>query len=164
MLCIGLFGTCGNSAWRKEFMEKYNEKNIQYFNPQVENWTPELAEVEAQHLVDDDIVLFPVTNETSGLGSLAETGYSIMQAINTNVNRSVVIMIDKDVSEELCQSDPTVAKESMRSRALVKAHLSKIKRGNVYIVESLQDMLEVSLHLYEAYSTLQKINKYSSLK
>jgi len=164
MLCIGLFGTCGNSEWRNSFIEQYEKKDIKYFNPQVKDWNPELAEIEAQHLVDDDIILFPVTNETSGLGSLAETGYSIMQAINTNVNRSVVIMIDKDVSENLHQSDPTVAKESVRARALVRAHLSKIKRGNIYIVDSLKDMFEISLQLYEAHSILEKINKHSTLK
>lgn len=62
MLCVGLFGTCGGSKWRNNFMLKYNEMGINYFNPQVDDWKPELAEIEAEHLVNDDIVLFPVTN------------------------------------------------------------------------------------------------------
>lgn len=164
MLCIGLFGTCGGSLWREKFIKEYEELGMQYFNPQVKDWTPELAEIEADHLVNDNIILFPVTSETSGLGSLAETGYSIMQAINSNVHRSVVIMIEKDVNENLKSTDPTVAKESQRARALVKAHLSKINRGNVYIVNSLDEMLEVSVHLYAAYITLAKISKHSTLK
>lgn len=164
MKCIGLFGTCGNSTWREKFMMQYTLMGIEFYNPQVKEWTPELAEVEATHLVEDNIILFPVTSETSGLGSLAETGYSIMQAINTNENRAVVIMIDKDVHADLHKFDPSVAKESLRSRALVRAHLSKIRRSNVYMVETLDEMYEVSMHLYMANIELEKIKKYSTLK
>lgn len=43
MLCVGLFGTCGRSKWRNPFMEKYKELGIKFFNPQVDDWKPELA-------------------------------------------------------------------------------------------------------------------------
>jgi len=157
MNCIGLFGTCGGSSWRNTFIEKYEELKIPFFNPQVADWSPDLAEVEAEHLVNDSIILFPVTNETFGTGSLAETGFSIMQAINSNEHRSVVIMIDKDIKEELKNSDPVASKESLRARALVKAHLLKNKKSNVYVVDSLEKMLEVSLKLYQVHEILNSI-------
>ena len=72
MKVIGLFGTCGNSLWRDQFISVYKEKGIEYFNPQKEDWCPEDADIEAQHLVQDEIVLFPVTDESYGCGSLAE--------------------------------------------------------------------------------------------
>lgn len=31
-LCVGLFGTCGNSQWRVPFMEAFKEAGIEYFN------------------------------------------------------------------------------------------------------------------------------------
>lgn len=157
MLCIGLFGTCGGSTWRNEFMKKYTERGIAFFNPQVDDWKPELAEIEAEHLINDEIILFPVTNETFGTGSLAETGFSIMQVINTNDNRSVIIMVDKDLKDELKVADPTASKESTRARALVRAHLKKVNKPNVYIVDSLEDMLEVSLKLHEVHTILSDI-------
>ncbi len=159
MLNIGLFGTCGGSKWRDEFMLVYTKLGIPFYNPQVDDWKPELAEIEAEHLVNDDIILFPVTSETFGMGSLAETGFSIMQVINSNDNRSVVIMVDKDVKEELKTADPVISKESTRSRALVRAHLNKIKKPNVYIVNSLTEMMEVSLKLYEVHKILQSLRK-----
>ena len=162
MICIGLFGTCGGSYWRNSFIEEYTKRNINFFNPQVEDWKPELAEIEAQHLVNDDIILFPVTNETYGTGSLSETGFSIMQAINTNINRSVVIMIDKGVKEELKVANPGSAKESMRARALVRAHLSKISRGNIYIVDSLENMFAVSLELYSVHTILERLRPFNN--
>ena len=71
----GLFGTCGTTTWRQEFIDAYKDFAIDYFNPQVADWNPELAVLEAQHLVHDDIIVFPVTAQTYGTGSLAETGF-----------------------------------------------------------------------------------------
>lgn len=157
MLCIGLFGTCGESKWRNSFIEKYISLNIPFFNPQVKDWAPELAEIEADHLVNDEIILFPVTKETFGTGSLSETGFSILQAINSNYNRSVVIMIDKDLDENLITLNPIAAKESIRARALVSAHIAKINKPNVYVVDSLETMLLVSIKLYEVHKTINII-------
>ena len=73
-MTIGLFGTCGNSKWRDSFIKDYEKEGIDYYNPQVDNWKPEDAKVEAEHLANDKIILFPVTRETSGLGSLVTVG------------------------------------------------------------------------------------------
>lgn len=156
-VCIGLFGTCGGSKWRDSFMATYQERGIEFFNPQVDDWKPELAEIEADHLVNDQIILFPVTNETYGMGSLAESGFSIMQAIRSNSNRFVVILIDKTVSESLQTADPVLSKESSRSRALTLAHLKKVNHPNVFFVETLDDMLAISIELHEIASRLNVI-------
>ena len=42
--CVGLFGTCGSSTWRAPFIEAFEAEEVEYFNPQVEDWTPELRE------------------------------------------------------------------------------------------------------------------------
>lgn len=160
MITVGLFGTCGGSIWRNEFMKKYDELGIAYFNPQVDDWNPAFADVEAEHLVNDEIILFPVTSETAGLGSLAETGFSIMQAIRSNVNRSIVIMIEKDVNDILKKEKPDVAKESIRTRALVRAHMGKNPVNNVYIVSSLEEMLDVSIMLHKAHVYLDQVRRF----
>jgi hypothetical protein len=160
MICIGLFGTCGGSTWRNEFIKKYQALNIEFFNPQVDDWKPELAEIEAEHLVNDEIILFPVTSETYGTGSLAETGFSIMQAINSNANRSVVLMIDNFVKDDLIAANPLTTKESLRARALVRAHLKKNIHNNVYIVESLDEMYEVSIKLHRVHTELKEIRDF----
>jgi len=143
-MTIGLFGTCGNSTWRKGFMQSYDNHGIEYFNPQVDDWNPDLAEIEADHLANDEIILFPVLAETSGLGSLGEVGFSILQAIKLDSSRNVIVMIDRNCDIE----DEAVKKESVRARALVMAHLKKLKYPNVYLVENLQDMLLLSLELH----------------
>jgi len=146
--CIGLFGTCGSSRWREPFIARYRSETIPFFNPQVENWQPELAAVEARHLAEDELILFPVTAETYGTGSLAECGFSILNAIRLDDRRDFVILVEQTLDPSL--DDPVAAPESRRARALVLEHLRKLALGNVYLVETLQEMLDVSLVLYQA--------------
>lgn len=148
-ITIGLFGTCGGSTWRDEFIAKYVELGIDFFNPQVDNWTPAMADIEAEHLVEDDIILFPVTGETAGMGSLAETGFSMFQAMKTNMNRYFVFMVDAECDPTKV-TDATLAKESRRARALVRAHLRKNPHANVFVCDNLAQMLEVSVLLRDS--------------
>lgn len=148
MVTVGLFGTCGKSRWRDPFIQKYRESGIGFFNPQVDDWKPENAVEEARHLAEDEIILFPVTNETYASGSLAEVGFSILQAIKLDDRRDFVILIDTDLDPGL--DDQVARKESLRARALVLEHLRKMRLSNLYLVDSLSQMLEVSIRLYEA--------------
>lgn len=150
--CIGLFGTCDKSTWRNEFITLYENLNIDYFNPQVENWTDECAAIEANHLANDEIILFPVTDETYGIGSLAEIGFSIIQAAKLDNIRDFIIFIDPKIDSLLSNIETNIgtSKESLRARKLVIEHLKKINLSNVYIVSSLKEMLKISLKLYEA--------------
>ncbi|MBC7764146.1 hypothetical protein H7Y29_00350 [Microbacteriaceae bacterium] len=142
-----MFGTCGGSTWREPFIKRYEELGLEYFNPQVDVWDPSFADIEADHLADDAIVLFPITGETYSTGSLAETGFSALQAIKLNKHRDFVLLIERDLDPSL--DDPIARKESIRARALVSKHLEKLDLANVYIVESLTDMLELSVALYQ---------------
>lgn len=146
---IGLFGVCGNTTWRKDFINEYDNEKIAYFNPQVDNWNPELAKVEADHLVSDSIILFPITAETYAIGSLAETGFAVLSAYRALGNRSLIMLIDDDVAESLKVENPALAKESKRARALVKAHMSKITQPHVHMVNTMEEMLNLSISIYK---------------
>jgi hypothetical protein len=154
-ITIGLFGTCGSSKWRDPFMKAFDEQGIKYFNPVKENWNVEDAKIEAEHLANDEIICFPVTNETFAFGSLSEVGFSILQAIKLNERRDIIVMIDPDVKiDETSMSinesviAGTQRKDSIKMRALVMAHLKQINYPNVWIVKDLDNMLKLSLHLH----------------
>lgn len=147
-LCIGLFGTCGKSKWRDPFMGDYGKRDITFFNPQKEGWKPEDAVEEAAHLAEDAVILFPVTSESYATGSLAETGFSILNAIRLDDRRDFVIFIDQKLDDALMTGNPELAKESLRARALVKQHLKKLNLSNLYYVESLAAMHVLSVELY----------------
>ncbi len=164
MTTIGLFGTCGSSVWRKNFISCYEAKGIAYFNPQVGEgeWHPGMVEEENRHLAEDEIVLFPVTSESTGSGSLAEIGFSIAHALRLNRNRFFVFMIDDACSVE--GLDPAVAKENVKTRALTKSKLKDMAKvvPNVFYVESLTQMLDVSLSLVEALNGLHQAEARSA--
>ena len=157
-ITIGLFGTCDNSTWRNQFISTYQNQNIEFFNPLKENWQPKDAQNEAKHLASDEIILFPILKDSFGLGSLSETGFSILNAINLNKHRQFVIQIDSDVQESLKSEKPELAKLSKNTRAIIQQHLSKLNYDNVYIVNNLNDMLELSLDLYAIEEAKAKIN------
>jgi hypothetical protein len=157
---VGLFGTCGKSRWRAPFIATYEARNIPYYNPQVENWTPECAADEARHLAEDEVILFPVTGETYGTGSLAEVGFSILNAIRLDDRRDFVVLIERTLDEVLKENE-TAFKESMRARALVHEHLRKLRLRNVYLVDTLDEMLAVSITAYEAASLRAVLHRFN---
>ena len=156
-LCIGLFGTCDKIRWRDPFMQKYDELGIKYFNPMVDNWHPGMVPLEAEHLKEDPIILFPVLALSYGLGSLSEIGFGPLKALRQNKYRSFVILVDDDVTEELKAKDEAKAKDSLRSRKLVKGHLKGLNMPNVYLVETLEQMLETSLKLHGIHSSMETL-------
>ncbi len=156
---IGLFGTCGGSKWRDDFIRRYKRLDISFYNPQKDDWKPEDAQEEAEHLLKDDIILFPVTGETFGFGSLGETGFSILATLTSGSNRFVVIFIDPELDADLVENYPKVAKDAKNARSIVLAHLAKVSLPNVYVVNDLTDMLVLSLELYKVCEMLNKISE-----
>ena len=173
-LCIGLFGTCGNSTWRSDLFipayEKFGWRKCtsakswdgeNFFDPQLPGtmWDDILAaggnpaKVEAEHLAEDAVICFPVTNETYAAGSLAEVGFSILNAIRLDDRRDFIVLVDPKVDQKLVDANPVAAKESLRARALVLAHLKKQRLSNLYLVPTLEDMLAVSIALFKAAQT-----------
>jgi len=168
-ITIGLFGTCGNSTWRNRFMEAYDQRGIQYFNPLKEDWKPEDAILESEHLIHDEIILSPITNETYAYGSLAESGFFVLQAIKLNERRDIVIMIDPDVNvvdESFMSTIEGVTaeaqrKDSIKMRHLVNVHLKKISYPNIYVVDSLDKMLKLSLELHALQVLKEGLKRYT---
>lgn len=160
MNCVGLFGTCGDSTWRDAFEYVYKEAGINFFNPLVEDWKPEDAVVEAEHLANDNIILFPITKETYGVGSLSEVGFGVLSAIKLDDRRDFVVMIENELIPELME-DKERAKESLRARALVLQHLKKLNLPNVYLVDKLTDMLDISTTLYHSNKVRSEVSKFS---
>lgn len=159
---IGLFGTCGGSKWRDDFISTYNELGIEYYNPLTPNWKPENAAIEAYHMMNDAIILFPVTDETYGAGSLAEIGFSILTTIKRLENRFVIIYVADEVDHtKVDVPHHDTIKSSNNARALVKAHLKENPHSNVFVVESLDEMKKLSLILHAASFLLIKARNRS---
>jgi len=66
---VFLGGTCAESTWREELIEQLE---IDYFNPVVEDWTPECMEEEVRQRESCDYVLYVITSAMKGVYSIAE--------------------------------------------------------------------------------------------
>lgn len=144
---VGLFGTGGASTWRASLKALFAERGIDCYDPQVDGWTPDLADEEAWHLANDKVILFTVTGETFGFGSLVETGFSVLPVLSQESTRCVLLYIAPEVDDSLALASPEQAEASRRARSLVLAHLRQFSHPRVYLTDSLDDLRAQALHL-----------------
>lgn len=69
---VFLGGTCNDSTWREELIPMLKEKGIEYYNPVVEDWTPECQEEEYRQKAICDMHLYLITKKMKGVFSIAE--------------------------------------------------------------------------------------------
>ncbi len=75
---IFLGGTCNNSVWREELISLIR---VDYFNPVVEDWTPECQMVEMEEKESKcNIHLYVITSAMVGVFSIAEVIDSVHNA------------------------------------------------------------------------------------
>lgn len=70
---VFLGGSCNPTTWRTEVAIPYfRQAQINFYNPQVQTWRPELIEEENQAKSDAGILLFVIDNQTRGVSALIE--------------------------------------------------------------------------------------------
>ena len=66
---VFLGGTCNDSTWREELI---SQLKIDYFNPVVDDWTPECMEEELRQKEECNYCLYVITSDMTGVYSIAE--------------------------------------------------------------------------------------------
>jgi hypothetical protein len=83
---VGLFGsTHKNAMWRKdrEFLSIFDEALANSFDPQIDEWEPSFAAIEAEVLADAAVIVIRLENNelvNGSLGSIAEIGMALASA------------------------------------------------------------------------------------
>lgn len=96
---VFLGGTCNGSTWRDELIPHLT---IDYFNPVVEDWTPECQEEEErQKEFDCDTHLYVITSDMKGVFSIAEAVESAMRQDKTCVLAIALGGFDKQQANSL---------------------------------------------------------------
>ena len=89
---VFLGGSCNPTTWRKDIaIPLLEENNVDYYNPQVENWSPELMTTENYQKENAKYLLFVIDDETRAIASMIEAAHYI------GLGRKVVLVI-KQVS------------------------------------------------------------------
>lgn len=100
---VFLGGTCNESLWRKELIE-YLE--IDFFNPVVEDWTPECMEEEIKQRKECDICLYVISKEMTRTYSIAE----VIDDSNKRPKNTVFCIIKNGFNESQIKSLKQVGK------------------------------------------------------
>jgi hypothetical protein len=132
---VGLFGTAGTSTWRTEFKKLYGASDDTFFNPQkgLGEWKPEDAKVEAENLARDRVLVFAITKDTEGYGSLAEVGFAMLGALLRGQKVGIYI-----------EESDTFNADAQRARNLLSSILSRFHGldDQVEVFDGLRSMAE----------------------
>jgi hypothetical protein len=90
---VFLGGTCNGSLWRNSFVTGLK---IGYFNPVVENWTPEDQAVEEKEKATCDYCLYLLTPKSDSPYSIAE----LIDDSNKRPSKVVFSYVEKDGDTE----------------------------------------------------------------
>lgn len=77
---VFLGGTCNESTWRNKLIPLLEKQGIEYYNPVVEDWTPECQQEEYRQKEICDVHLYLITKKMKGVFSIAEAVASCQDA------------------------------------------------------------------------------------
>ncbi|MCP4395642.1 MAG: hypothetical protein GY804_15445 [Alphaproteobacteria bacterium] len=86
---VFLGGTCNDSTWRNRIIPMLE---IDYFNPVVDDWTPECMKEEIYQRENCDYVLYTITPRMIGVYSVAE----VVDDSNKQPNKTIFIRLRDD--------------------------------------------------------------------
>ena len=89
MTKVFLGGTCNESTWRDRLIPMLN---IEYFNPVVEDWTPECMAEEIRQRELCDYCLYVITPAMTGVYSIAE----VVDDSNKRPEKTVFCVLNDD--------------------------------------------------------------------
>lgn len=125
MTKVFLGGTCANSKWRDELIPILK---INYFNPVVEDWTPECMEEEIKQRETCDFVLYTLTR-TYSTYSIAE----VVDDSNKRHEKTIVCIFN----EKLDNGKMALTEQDMKHLDAVG---KLVERNGVVYLKSLEDV------------------------
>jgi hypothetical protein len=116
---VFLGGTCGKSTWRDELIPKLK---IDYFNPVVDDWTPECQEEEIRQREKCDYVLYVITSDMEGVYSIAE----VVDDSNKRPEKTIFCYLEDGFNDKQKKSLEQVKKMILQNGGKVCDSLSEI--------------------------------------
>ncbi len=122
---IFLGGTCNDSIWRDELIPMLEDAGIEYFNPVVDDWTPDFIAIENRIKSKEDTTeLYVITSQMTGVYSIAEA----VQASNKKPNRTIFCVLEQGFDEGQLRSLRAVSDLISKNGAVTCTKLIDILR------------------------------------
>lgn len=115
---VFLGGSCNPTTWRKDTaIPVLQSEGITYYNPQVEEWYPELMEIEEQAKQAASVLLFVVDDKTRAVASMVEVAHL------AGLGRELVLVV-----EDIRGENPQIAED-----ALSRREAEDLNRGRAFV-------------------------------
>lgn len=89
---VFLGGTCNGSTWREDLIPLLT---VDYFNPVVDDWTPDCMAEEVKQREDCDFCLYVITPKMMGVFAIAE----VVDDSNKRPEKTIFCFLDSDEYE-----------------------------------------------------------------
>ncbi len=86
---VFLGGTCNESMWRERIIPMLE---VEFYNPVVEDWTPECMQEEVRQREECDILLYVITPKMIGVYAIAE----VVDDSNKRPSQTVFVCLRED--------------------------------------------------------------------
>lgn len=93
LMKVFLGGTCNGSTWRDRIIPMLE---VGFYNPVVEDWTPECMQEEVRQREECDIVLYVITPKMTGVYAIAE----VVDDSNKRPTQTVFVCLREDDDEK----------------------------------------------------------------
>jgi hypothetical protein len=149
MKTVGIFGSCEKESleMRKRITDGLTKDGVEFFDCYKVGWVPIIDGPEtAKHLVEDDIILYPISSTSFGFISLAEIGFVITNVFTRGANLVVMIQDLDDSTRWDVRRHP-----SDETRSLVKIHIDHLDqkiKDHVFLVNDVEEMISKTAELY----------------
>jgi len=118
---VFLGGTCGDSTWREDLIP---DLEINYFNPVVDDWTPECQKEEIKQRNICDYVLYVITSDMTGVYSIAE----VIDDSNKRPEKTIFCVLEDGFDKSQKKSLKQVEEMVKENRATVCKSLKEIAK------------------------------------
>lgn len=159
---VFLGGTCNDSTWRDELIPKLT---IDYFNPVVDDWTPECVKKEWEEKSKADILLYVITPQLTGTFSIAE----LIDDSNKRPHKTVICFMrehnGKSFDEGQWKSLMNVSAIAVNNGALVTMNFSRLHNvlNNFKVLDSYNREDFHIVFMDTEFSSLEQDNELISI-
>ena len=114
---------CDKSTWRDKLIPLLK---IDYFNPVVDDWTPECQDEEIRQRESCDYCLYTITPKMTGVYSIAE----VVDDSNKRPEKTILCVLDED-------NESSFSETQIKSLKQVK---EMVKNNGANVFDSLEDI------------------------
>jgi len=140
---VFLGGSCNPTTWRKDVaIPRLNQAGISFYDPQVENWTPDLIEVEAKAKSEALCLFFVIDADTRATSSVLETVEYICSG-------RVVVLAIKEIPNGKTIEGHRITGRELKDLNRGRRYLKDVaERHGVPVFDGVQDAVEFIVAQY----------------